>query len=49
MRKQTFWQRLYLPEIMRGMLVTTRHFWINVLWRRHTVTQQYPEMPTFVI
>ena len=48
MHKLTFWQRLYLPEILRGMLVTTRHFWVNVLRQRHTVTQQYPEKPTFV-
>ena len=48
MRKMSFWQRLYIPEILRGMLVTTRHFWVNVLRQRHTVTQQYPEMPTHV-
>ena len=48
MRKLSIWQRLYLPEILRGMLVTTRHFWVNVLRQRHTVTQQYPEKPTYV-
>jgi NADH-quinone oxidoreductase subunit I len=37
-RKQlTLWERLYLPEIMRGMSVTLRH----LLRRKFTV--QYPE------
>ena len=48
MHKLTFWQRLYIPEILRGMTVTTRHFVVNLLGRKHTVTQQYPEQPTYV-
>src|SRR5574341_1406706 len=44
----TFWQKLYIPEILRGMAVTTRHFVTNLVGRRHTVTQQYPEQPTYV-
>ena len=46
--RSAFWQKLYLPEILRGMAVTTRHFVTNVFGRRHTVTQQYPEEPTYV-
>jgi NADH-quinone oxidoreductase subunit I len=48
MRRLNFWQQLYIPEILRGMLVTTRHFWFNLLGRKLTVTQQYPEQPTYV-
>jgi len=48
MRPLSFWQKLYLPEILRGMAVTTRHFVVNLLGQRHTVTQQYPEEPTYV-
>ena len=48
MQPLTFWQKLYIPEILRGMAVTTRHFVTNVFGRRHTVTQQYPEEPTYV-
>src|ERR1044071_5165070 len=48
MQALTFWQKLYIPEILRGMAVTTRHFVTNLLGQRHTVTQQYPEEPTYV-
>jgi len=48
MQPLTFWQKLYIPEVLRGMAVTTRHFVTNLLGRRHTVTQQYPEEPTYV-
>jgi len=48
MHRLNFWQRLYLFEILRGMVVTTRHFFANLLGRRYTVTQQYPEQPTHV-
>ncbi len=27
----TFWQRLYLPEIIKGMAITASHFFINLL------------------
>ena len=48
MHKLNFWQKLYIPEILRGMAVTTRHFFMNLIGQRHTVTQQYPEQPTYV-
>lgn len=48
MQTLNFWQKLYIPEILRGMWITTRHFWTNLLGGRHTVTQQYPEQPTHV-
>ena len=44
----TLLQRLYIPAMIRGMIITTRHFWGNLFGRKHTVTQQYPEQPTHV-
>ncbi len=50
----TFWERLYLPEIFRGLSVTTRHFipnWISTIIayitrtpeKRKIMTIYYPE------
>lgn len=50
----TWWERLYLPEIVRGLLVTTSHFWRNLALhvlhavglathKRAAYTIQYPE------
>ena len=36
-------ERLYVPEIMRGMGVATRHLVRNLFGRKDTVTRQYPE------
>jgi NADH-quinone oxidoreductase subunit I len=36
-KKMTFWERLYLPEIFRGMSITFRHIF------RKKVTINYPE------
>jgi hypothetical protein len=41
MQSLTFWQKLYVPEILRGMAVTTRHFVVNLLGN-HTVTPTVP-------
>jgi NADH-quinone oxidoreductase subunit I len=52
-RKYTWWERAYYFEVLRGMLITGRHFWINVigflplvgrLVRQETVTIQWPEV-----
>lgn len=48
MNTLSFWQRLYIPEILKGMWITNRHFWTNLMAQRHTVTQQYPDQPTTV-
>lgn len=53
-RELNFWERIYLPEVLRGLWVTGRHFCVN-MWR-HTlraigvksvppgaVTYQYPD------
>ena len=53
-KKRGLWEEAYLPEIVRGLRVTARHFWKN-LWyhirrmvglstpERTSVTYQYPE------
>ncbi|MBI3798588.1 MAG: NADH-quinone oxidoreductase, subunit I, partial [Deltaproteobacteria bacterium] len=28
--EMTWWERLYIPEIMRGLTVTAYHFWHNL-------------------
>jgi NADH-quinone oxidoreductase subunit I len=52
-RKYTWWERAYYFEVLRGMLITGRHFWVNVigflpvvgrLVRQETVTIQWPEV-----
>lgn len=35
--------RSWLPELWKGMKVTNRHFWVNLLTRKGIVTAQYPE------
>ena len=44
----TWFERLYLPAIIGGLKVTTRHF-LNTLTTKTPVTQQYPEVPTRVL
>ncbi len=47
----TLWEKLYLPEIMRGMYVTSRHFFLNLFGfvfpprgqKRSIFTIYYPE------
>ena len=41
--KLTFLQRLYIPEILRGMAVTLRHLVRNLADRRRLPTIEYPE------
>jgi len=38
-----FWEKLYYPEIAKGMAVTFRHFFRNWLGKKDVVTAQYPE------
>lgn len=55
-RELTFWERIYLPEIVRGVWITSRHFFVNLFLhtahlfglfkdRAASVTFQYPEQP----
>jgi len=40
--KLSFWERLYLPAILGGLMVTARHF-INTFFKGKPVTMEYPE------
>jgi NADH-quinone oxidoreductase subunit I len=53
-RKRGWWDESYLPEVIRGLVITGRHFWDNIIIhmlrlvgirtrRRGAVTYQYPE------
>lgn len=51
-KKYSWWEKLYYPEVARGMSITLRHFWVNVigflpligrLVKQETVTYQWPE------
>lgn len=47
--KQTFWEKSYIPEIVRGLSITMTHFFRNLSPRksdRTTFTREYPEIPT---
>ncbi len=48
----TFWERIYIPEILRGISITSRHFFINLVGfipailfgkKRKIFTVYYPE------
>lgn len=41
--ERNLWEQSYVPETIRGLSVTLRHFFRNVLGRRDTVTLLYPE------
>ena len=51
--EMTLWERLYFPEVIRGLTVTGYHFWRNLFftcasaWTRESVqaavTVQYPD------
>lgn len=43
--KLGFWEKLYVPEITRGISVTIRHFFRNFFGKKDTVTIFYPEKP----
>ncbi len=42
--RRGLWEQLYLPEIIRGMGITLRHFFINTFTSRDIVTIRYPEV-----
>lgn len=37
------WERLYLPEVIRGMMITGSHFIRNLFRMRRRITIEYPE------
>ncbi|MCR4317383.1 MAG: NADH-quinone oxidoreductase subunit I [Planctomycetes bacterium] len=42
-RKLSIWERLYIPEIVKGLGNTLRHFIPNLFSRKQIFTSQYPE------
>lgn len=43
-RELNFWEKLYVPEIARGISVTTRQLVKNLFSQKDIATQQYPEV-----
>ncbi len=41
--KRGLWEQLYLPELIRGVGITLRHFFVNTFGSREIVTVRYPE------
>ena len=41
--KLSLWERLYLPEIFRGMFITARHFFRNLFHMDKRMTIEFPE------
>ncbi|MDD2804365.1 MAG: NADH-quinone oxidoreductase subunit I [Elusimicrobiales bacterium] len=42
-RPLNFLERIYLPEIVRGIAVTARHFFTNLFRPKNIITVRYPE------
>ncbi len=42
-KAMTLGERLYLPEILRGLWTTNRHFWQRVWYPGKGITLRYPE------
>ncbi len=44
----TWWEKLYLPEVVRGLFITGVHLVKNILRMEKRITIEYPEVrPTF--
>lgn len=41
--RMTLWERIYLPEIIRGMAITGMHFFRNLIHMDRRMTVEYPE------
>jgi len=41
--RRGLWEQLYIPELIRGMSVTLRHFFVNTFGSKEIVTVRYPE------
>jgi NADH-quinone oxidoreductase subunit I len=41
--KRGLWEDLYVPEIVRGVGITLRHFFVNTFGSKEIVTVRYPE------
>ena len=41
--KLTLWERIYILEIARGLLITAKHFFYNLIHMNTRMTIEYPE------
>ncbi len=41
--RRGLWEQLYIPELIRGLGVTLRHFFVNTFGSKEIVTVRYPE------
>ena len=41
--RRGLWEQLYIPELIRGMSITLRHFFVNTFGSKEIVTIRYPE------
>lgn len=42
-KKLNFWESIYIVEIVKGLVVTMRHFFINLFFPSRIITVSYPE------
>lgn len=42
--ERTLWVQSYVPEVIRGLAVTSKQFFKNLLTKKDIVTVQYPEV-----
>lgn len=42
--ERTVWVQAYVPEVIRGLMVTSKQFFRNIFDQRDIVTIQYPEV-----
>ncbi len=47
--KLTFWERIYLPEIIRGLYITSRHFFVNLFGFIPFFLGRKKERPVFTV
>ena len=43
--KLSFWEKIYIVEVLKGMAVTLGHFWKNLFGQSAMPTVQFPEEP----
>jgi NADH-quinone oxidoreductase subunit I len=43
-KEPNFKEKSYLPEVLKGLALTNKRFWKNLVTRKQIVTLQYPEV-----
>ncbi len=41
---RTIWEKIYIPEILRGLFITGRHFLKNLIFMNRRMTVEYPDV-----